>query len=752
MASTRHLAHEFAEGADASIAHAASKDNVVGLALNTGSQFSLKTLTVDGLNVSQSPPFSVDGEVICLALANIASSMVLIASVWRSGGPVLALYPVEKLQQGLSAPVEVTPISCKRYCRIRDDKLQLTRRKALREDTPGPDPEAGKLLKIEAVTSIATVQEQTDSTSLFLGTRSGDVFIMVVHPGDLSNANITMHHDKCGTFSAQVLNFSNDGEAPALFVCCDSELTVLRDFKQNSEPLFETKLRVLPTKSSDAAMATPPIDSVARLPQNLTSRSSCVPVVMVSGTVIYIAELELQPKPVLRHFKLGRKPVKVLHSQRLNALLTVVCDEFDGDRHSLLFIDADTGEDLSLPLDSNMDESDYISGLGDEDVSVRSIANWRYQRSGKEWEYTVLATASGNTGRLLVINSEVVDAEESGTSESHQSTSRRIRFWTKWRSSQYGAPIHSIATDPHGVFFCTGTEVHYEIIDMVDKKLKTSKVHELSSAAQWMEVVDGKLHVVTSKHSLEVLDYKSIPEDDTMIRLYSDDRAKLGSHCIETGDTNQAIDVQNITLLSDICCGLWGMWQPPQGARNLQTIFLAELPMTIRRFARCRSRPQWQQYTRTMQYGRIRNSGDDADIIGLGIDGSMQHFTLLRMEAWRLLRFIHNLALQSPIICPFFCEETEGEGADEDDEWLSPEPRSDSLKERQVDGDILQRCYEKRALEELMADPGHYYRFRELLTALDAGWYVKNFSKSTSSRLYFELGYAVLRYYLAPVF
>ncbi|KAK8011479.1 mono-functional DNA-alkylating methyl methanesulfonate N-term-domain-containing protein [Apiospora arundinis] len=722
---TRHLAHEFAGGADASIAHAASKDRIVGLALNAGSLFSITTLTVDGLNVSQSPSFGVDGEVTCLTLAKIAGSMVLIAGVWRPGGPVLALYPIEQMHNGLPAPVEVQIIA------------------SLRLETSDPDPDAGELMKIEAVTSIVTAQEQTDSTSLVLGTRSGDVFTMVLNPGDLPNA--TMRHDKFGLSAAEVLDLSNDGEPPSLFVCCNSELTVLRDFRRDPSPLFETKLRVLPTKSSDAAMATPTINSVARLPQNLTTRPFCAPVVMVSGTVIYIAELELQPKPVLRHFKLHRKPVKVLYSQRLNALMVVVCDEFECDRHSLLFIDADTGEDLSLPLNGYMEETDYISGLGDEDVVVRSIASWRYQRSGREWDYIVLATTLGSMGRLLVITSEVVDVDESGTSESHQSPSRKIRFWTKWRSKPYGAPIHSIATDPHGVFLCSGTEVHYEIIDMVDKKLKTSKVHELSSPAQWMEVVDGKLHVVTSTDSLEVLDYKSNPEDDTMVRLYSDDKAKLGSHCIETGDVQQAYDVQQITLFSDICCGLWGLWQPPGGVRPLQTVFLAELPMTIRRFARCRSRPQWQQYTRDLEYDRIRNSPDDADIIGLGIDGSMQHFVLLGMDAWRLLRFIHNLALQSPIICPFA-------EAVADIEWSDSEPRADSIKERQVDGDILQRCYDKHALEELMADPGAYYRFRELLTVMCEGCYVRDFSESTSSRRYFELGYAVLRYYLAPVF
>ncbi|KAK8091161.1 mono-functional DNA-alkylating methyl methanesulfonate N-term-domain-containing protein [Apiospora phragmitis] len=709
---TRHLAHDFAEGLDASIAHAAIEDHTVGIALIAGSQFSVKTLTVDDLNISQGPLLNVDGEVTCLALTSIASSAVLVASVWRADGPVLVLYSIESTLQGSQSPVEITLLS------------------SIGAETSDPDRREPSS-KIEAVTSMETVLEQTDSTSLVLGTRSGDVFTVVLYPGDLQNA--TIRHDKFGASAAEVFSLGKDGDSPSFFVCCNSELTVLRDFSRVPEPVFEAKLRVLPTKSGDAAMATPSIDTVARLPQHLTTRPSCVPVVMVSGTVIYIAELELQPKPVLRHFKLGRKPVKVLHSQRLNALMVVVSDEFDGDRYSLLFIDADTGEDLSLPADSAGQGTDYIWGLEMKMLESDPL------RVGD--------TIEMNLGRLLVITADVVDKEESGTSESHQGPPRKIKFWTKWRSKAYGAPIHSITTDPHGVFLCSGTEVHYEMIDMVDKKLKTAKVHELGSPAQWMEVVDGKLHVVTSRESLEVLDYKSDPEDPTMTRLYSDDKAKLGMHCIEAGDASQATSVQQITLLSDICCGLWGLWQPPHG-RTLQTVFLAELPTSIRRFGRCRSMPQWQSYTRTLQYDRIRNSPDDADIIGLGIDGSMQHLVLLGSDAWRLLRFIHNLALQSLMICPFFWD-ADGTA---DIDGLNPEPRNDSVKERHVDGDILQRCYDKHALEELMADPGQYYRFRELLAAIDQGRHVQSFSESTSSRRYFELGYAVLRYYLAPVF
>lgn len=112
--STRHLVHEFAEDLlDASIAHAAIKNQTVGLAINAGSHFSVKKLTVDGLNVSQGALLSIDGEVTCLTLTTIASATVLVASVWRPNGPALALYPVDGTLEASQSPIEICLLPCK---------------------------------------------------------------------------------------------------------------------------------------------------------------------------------------------------------------------------------------------------------------------------------------------------------------------------------------------------------------------------------------------------------------------------------------------------------------------------------------------------------------------------------------------------------------------------------------------------------------------------------------------------------------
>jgi hypothetical protein len=76
---------------------------------------------------------------------------------------------------------------------------------------------------------------------------------------------------------------------------------------------------------------------------------------------------------------------------------------------------------------------------------------------------------------------------------------------------------------------------------------------------------------------------------------------------------------------------------------------------------------------------------NDKEVVGSGIDGSLHHIVLLELDAWRLLRFVNNLALRSSLVAPFseamgsrmHLEPKEGLGVPE--------------KFMQVDGDVLTR-------------------------------------------------------------
>jgi hypothetical protein len=588
---------------------------------------------------------------------------------------------------------------------------------------------------VEALTSIVILDGDSETTILCVGTKSGEVFTLSIDPTAPQDFRGTC--DKFGLSGAHVIPLSMGTEPHSVFVCCDLGLTVMAGYSPGSKPTFEKKLRLWATGISNSAGPALPFNAAVRMRRTPLGRSGSLRVAVTAGTKIYVSELVFKPKPILRHLPVRGTPVKVMYSHRLNALVVAVSE--DG-RPSLRFIDPDTGLDLSIPTDSGGQPTPYINGLGEDDTKILSLTDWKQQRGGNNWEYIVVSLkGQRNEGVVLIISAKhEVDHSSDGP--------RRIHFFTKYKRTRYSAPIFSIATEAQGLFICAGTTIHYEMLDMEQKKLRKVKEHELSSPASWMEVVDGNLHVVTIRHSLEILDYRNDPQDDTMTRIHSDDRAKNSIHCMEAVDVSKKGNAHPITLLSDMYCGVWGLWVPPQDGRPLKTVFEAELQSSVRKFARARARPQWDSSSRQTEYGCIRSSADGSDILGLGIDGSLQHFTVLHADVWRIFRFVQNLAEFSRSICPFTHTREE-----RDEDW-SPEPQNMPVLEMHIDGDILQRCLAKRALEELVSEPDYLVRFRQLLDALEKGRYTQFIQEGNDTGEYFELAYDILKYYLAPVF
>ncbi|KAI0132776.1 thermotolerance protein [Xylariales sp. AK1849] len=707
--STRHLSHEIGDGSTVTITDAAIQNGRVALALHGGSRFEVKTLIIDGLNLVGGIAFDVDGEVTCLALGKLAGDTVMIVGVWQSGRPLLVLYPTHPPQDQRPQPIILDPLRLRRE-----------------EDAD---------TVIEALTSIVAFNDSPDAITLSVGTRSGEVFTLTIE------STMPQHFqgscDKFGLSGAHVFPLGFHTEPRSLLVCCDSGLTVMRSYSAGPKIGFGERFRVWPTDPATPAAPSPAFDSITRMPRNLSDSSGKPTLVMVAGTKLYISQLQSFPKPVLRHLPVRGTPVKVMYLHRLDVLVVAISE--DG-RPSLRFIDPETGKDLSHPSDSRGTAVSHISGLGQEGAKIMALTDWTYQKGGQTWGYIVVATrTAGDQGHVLFVTA---DKDESTVSEGGPPN---IRFYTRMRRT-YNAPIWSIATEAQGLFVCTGDTIHYEVLDLEEKRFRSKKEHELSSAAAWMEVVDGNLHAVTIKHSLEVLDYKSNPDDDAMTRIHSDDHAKNTFHSIEAVEPSVNKANQPVTLLADMYSGVWGLWVPPQDDKPLKTVFEAELPASVRRFSRARARPQWDFFTRKTMYGSIPSSADGADTLGLGIDGSLHHFTVLHIDAWRLLRFIQNLALISQDIHP-----SAGSYVSDDmDVDLVPEPQTLPVMGMQVDGDMLQRCLDNRALEDLVSRPECVVRFRQLLEALEEGRYTRLIPEPQATADYFSLAYDILSYYLAP--
>ncbi|KAI1470467.1 mono-functional DNA-alkylating methyl methanesulfonate N-term-domain-containing protein [Daldinia caldariorum] len=701
------------------VAYATVRSDVIALAVYSGSRFSIVLLGIIGLEVSLRKVFDVEGEVTCLAAEDFGNSLVVLAGLQQSGNQILAIYPTEVDRQA-----SVTPILLKLRSATTNPSLNISTANIIGNNALG------------ALTSIVSLGERSGKSVIVTGTRNGDV--LTIRFDQSQPENYEIYKDRLGVSPSQIFPGSIVGDPDSVLVCTDAELTLMTSYVTGRQGgHFEQINRVWPTDGDRPSMPSPPINSVASLFEQLPEYGKST-MVMITGPRIMVTELQFRPKLVPRYFPVHGTPVKVLYYKRLEALVTVVSK--DG-LLSLHFLDPVTGCDLSRPLErAKLSEgytyygADYITGLGNPDTRAMSLTTWSYRAGNFHGDWIVLAMRRrDNEGLLLIISADLEDIPTRADSP------RRIRFWTKFDRKIRDGPIWSVATDEHGVFLCVGNCVQYHVIE--HNKFKVIRQHELPSPASWMQVVNGRLHALTTKHSLVILDYQSEPLSDSgpMVRLHTDDTCRIGLHSIEVRTPLSAI-----TMLSDPMCGIHGLWAPVENERPLSLVFQAELQGSVRRFAQGYIRAPWNSPKKRARYGCLQSSPSGSDIVGLTIDGSLQHFCLLGEDAWRFLRFIQNLAMASPAICPH----TSPDRVDDPD----LEPKADPKSNMQVDGDILQRCLEKRALEELVSEPQHLRRFQELLEPLDEDDSISSSQQDLDSNTAcYELGYSILKYYLSPV-
>ncbi|RYP91367.1 hypothetical protein DL770_002507 [Monosporascus sp. CRB-9-2] len=737
---SRKSAQEITGDSTATITHASIQGNLIALAVHSQSGFIVRVLMTDGAMLSTKATYEVEGEVTCLALGRLAGEIAVFLGTLQAqavtlatrilnelGAPTIAPESIE-FGAGESIPKRVFASAATDLKRVDTLNAGMDRRSSVN----GPE-------SVEALTSIISVNEGPQQTTLAVGTRSGHVFTIRMQAGGYE----TYSH-KFGASPAQVFPISGPGEPSLIMVCNNFHLAMMTNFSADDQPArFRSLHRVFPTDPNDPIA--PSINSVARIQWQIPEEVGTLNLAMIAGNRILFTQLQRQPQPVPRHIPVGGTPTKVLYSSRLEALVTVVSRS---GIPSLHFLELETGSDLSRPVKETKDENgerkfvdtDYIDCLGAPGTRIISLSDWRYQHGGRTWEWIVIAgKVRDDEGLLLVVSAE---PERYHTAEG---PSRRVRFWSRLKRI-VEAPVWSVTTDEHGVFICFGLNIHYLQVNPADKKLRLVKEFELLSPAAWMQVVDGRLHVATTKHSLMILDYKgeSTLGENQMVLLHSDPVARTGIHSIEVGSFLDKERLRSITMLSDNSCGVHGLWSTSSDDEPLKLVFQAQLEASVRRFTRGHTRPPWELATHTPRFGCIQSARDTPDILGISLDGSLRHFTLLKKEAWLFLRFIQNLAMASSTICPHtYPSVAHGD--------FDPEPQLSPKHRMHVDGDILQRCLDQRMLENLMSNPEHATRFRVFLRALVENQDMPAPQSSDDNAEYFKLAYSVLEYYLAPV-
>ena len=420
----------------------------------------------------------------------------------------------------------------------------------------------GNYLRLEAFVSVTVVSDSPGHLVLVCGTRNG---ILVTLEIDENSIQIVQsYYDRIGATPAIVKRDEYSGPRDIVFVNCDSKIYALimplaTDRPSPRIPRTRKIFQIFLTDALNPALRQPAINSISRLRSNLSGGTDGG-LLLVSGSQILLAGLSTQPKAVPQYIPIRGTPSRLLYSHHLGCL--IVAASVNG-RSTLLFIDPDTGENISSPLDKkNGNSVDFVSGLGNFNERVFRLLEWSYVKGGKEWRFIIVCTS---TGRLLIISTQNGDMTPGRAHISEQQSGNRIRYWTLHRF-KCGKPVFSVTGSDEGLFDCSGNMLYCETLDIAEKRFKRVAEYTLPSPALNLVCRDRRIYALTSTHSLEILKIE-IPDtgmDEALsnvpgvkiIRTHGDE---ISRNCLHHRIISQSSE-SPIDLVSDKSCSVVGLW------------------------------------------------------------------------------------------------------------------------------------------------------------------------------------------------
>lgn len=634
----------------------------------------------------------------------------------------------------------------------------------------------------EPFTSILLDFDDSTGRTLLIGGSRDGVLVTVCLPIINSLEAGSVSFERLGSSPAHVYPAQKSGSA---FVSCDLSFVLVSDFRERSG--FFKKLRVWTVDAEDSSKPSPAITFATVLPKSLSGNEANIPLLLLATNNILLAEIQPHAGPVQRHIPLGMTPSRLLYSHVLKCL--VVAARTADDRTTLKFIDPDSGEDLSFPVNDTQGPVAFISGLGKPRDRILCLDEWHLKLDSGHGHYYILVSTRGVEdngqaveGRVLIV-SVVAERSERGQGP------RRIRFWTrnklKRAAEDTAGPVSAVAASGNRIYSSMGGKILYHQLDMASKKLKTAPSCELGAPAWKLIILPGgsRTLALVKGDSVRVLEEGDGQEGPNITHVERTTRSAMDmlEVCGAWDETEPIVSEPPVSLIlvSDQDCGVKGTWVPwDSPGKDCEVVLDTDLPSSVRRLRLGRTLPVWSRETRAdKKFGRLPASVDGAEILGMGIDGSLQHFTLLDLSVWRFLRLVQNISETSPELYPFthipFEEVDRSHGSvgssDEGPGGFDPTPIVDRGLETQVDGDLMQRCLEKRALEDLVGNREEWMRlFVQYLEEVDGGRWTKRFrdqgeysegedvvmdkeERSRRWRKYFDLAYEILEYFLVPV-
>ncbi|SCO23421.1 probable FUN12-general translation factor eIF2 homolog [Fusarium fujikuroi] len=689
--------------------HACCTDDIVVISSNGASASQLDVLLVDQMNLKHSTSINAKGEITCIGLFKTSAQTYIIAGSVTEGLPLLTIYSLAGLEISSNAP---------------------------QPDLVTPDQKGHS--HMEAYTSVLAIHDTAEKVILVLGTRSGHLVTILIPGEDIAHYSLSI--EQIGISPTNVFPASSlfDGKQ-AFFTCCDNSLSIMTDFSPKGSR-FKTKTRIWATDSNEPSMSSPPVHAAFGLQGSLSGYERHMSLMLLSGTRVLLVDIWPHVGPVPRNILLGGTPMRVIYSQTWKVLVVA---HLKDDRPTLSFIDPESGANVATAANKDKQPSDFISGLGHLGDRIFGLYEWTYVKDGKHFPFIIVTTQHG---RLMIVSVTAVKPE------SDDCPTRKLQFWTRYKKKGFAEPIYTVVGDDVGLLFCVGKVLHWEVLDLAEKKLKPMKQFRLDSPATTLRVEGTKVCVLTAQHSLQVIDLNVESESSDPSIIHSDRVTRFTGHVIEMGDSEEEPGKWPVSLISTAQAGFAGVWIPwSQRHKEFEVVVAGLLPTSIRRFRKGHTRPFWSAVDRQKRYNTLFSTADQADILGVSIDGSLHQFSLIGLDLWRFLRLIQNLAYQDKEICPFV-RNSYSSGASDLGMDLDPELEPRRAREMMhIDGDLLQRCLDMSALEKLVLIGDGIDLFCEYLDGIDDGIYTEGFRETGSQgrKKYIELGYEILEYVLA---
>jgi hypothetical protein len=530
-----------------------------------------------------------------------------------------------------------------------------------------------------------------------------------------------------------------------LIASCDDNLVLLSEFDSLTQK-HGSDAMIIPMSDDDAGGQSAPVQCVSAAPKKLQVGSGLTPLLLLAGTRVLIAELSATASLIPRSIPTYGTPTKIIYSDLWRCYIVAVTK--DG-RPTIHFLDPATGSIISQPTNNIHEPTEFAAGFGTEGDRVLCMEEWAYMKDDRVFPYILVGMQSGSV--LTISARDVATHDEGSVLADSDSTRRRssnkasgslstsgplpasgfgsgaapvreIQYWMRHkRKGRPGEPAYAVLGASDGVVQCTGTTVFYDILDVQNKKMKDFSHFELDSPALKLSIIQGQLFVLTSRHSLLVLDYRSPRAEGLMPLLHADLATRSTIHMLPV-----EMPATTITMLSDASGNVVGVWTAiGQKEQPLETVFKAVLPVPVRRFVQARCRPPWYEPRESGKFGTVSADTNSADIFGVALDGALYHFTIITQELWELLRFIQS-HLQ------------DGKAQLEEEE-----------QRRHINGDLIARCLASQALEKvvLKASQSSRRQLFKLMDRIEGGALTKGLDEGA----YIKLVYQVLEYLLMPV-